>query len=210
MAAVREEKQEERPLSNTRIQASAGSGDFYLVEEGVYRAQVNRLLEGPTGQYGPSIIIVFNILDDPDAEGEEVRQLVSAKISVAPDKESNLYKTYKALTGDVIDPEDELPEIDLKAMIGQIGQITIEHKSNKKGQVFANVTAVSPDRQSRKARSQQRPAPARQPQPESEDEEDAPAPSPARQAPARQARQAPAATRRRTQAEDDESDPWDE
>ena len=111
-----------------------------LIDEGAYDAEIVEYEEKDL-EYGPTLVITFEIKNDEDFEGEEITGMCSFD-RLTPN--TKLWKWAKAANCEPVIEE----EFDLDDLIGETVSISVEHQK-KDGNTYHRVESVTPLRKKR-------------------------------------------------------------
>ena len=115
-----------------------------LIDEGAYDAEIVEYEERDL-EYGPTLVITFEIKNDEDFEGEEITGMCSFD-RLTPN--TKLWKWAKAANCEPVVEE----EFDLDDLIGEVVSISVEHQK-KDSNTYHRVESVSPLRKKRSKES---------------------------------------------------------
>lgn len=141
----------------------AGSGEFELIDDGVYRAEFTKAKDpepsrfaNDAGEYPLRMECVFTIRDEEsEFDGATVREWFNWES--ATHEKSKFYPYLKALLGRDYD-EDEDADLDIAELEGKHIMLTIATKTKKNGTVVSAPAGAAPIRAKKKPKAAPKPA----------------------------------------------------
>lgn len=135
----------------------AGSGEFDLIDEGVYRAEFTKAKDpepskfaNDDGEYPLRFEVVFTIRDEEsEFDGATVRDWFNWES--ATHEKSKFYPYLKALLGRDYD-EDEDEDLDIADLEGKHIMLTVATKTKKSGDKVSVPAGAAPIRRKAKAK----------------------------------------------------------
>jgi len=159
MAATDTDQIEGMVQGDGDIGLTATGGDFVTLPEDIYQIEFTRFEEGPEGQFGPSLRLVYSVVDG-DFAGETLDELASLKSG----PKSKLRQRAEALLGRAYETGEA---IRLVPLFGKRARAVVKIHKTEQGGEFNRIESMMPMPAARGAQrpagqaAQDAPAPAR-------------------------------------------------